>query len=742
MDQRAMAKINRIITIMIVFSIFFNFIFIFSDFDNSVSAYCPCDYIQVYSNEYGRIEVYPKTCGNFITQKQYWNFTSNYTTNIDIAFKFNNSISNGGVYLWNNQSKKYNKLDFEHIIFNNSHFYVSYDLSVQAGKTYYGFWNYDTPVNSSGKWELLIKRSVDPIGVWRMVLDPYWDTDYKGRYDLYIDKDQVDTTQNNFPVWIEIKDNSELYGKTQNDLDDIVFVNSANDTVLNYELVEYSKSGGVVNAHYFVNITTINSSGDNTHINLYYNNPSALNQSDPENTWDSDYFMVHHFEETDIDGGMNEITDSTKKDNDGTTYNMDGNDDVSAQIGTGFEFDGVNDYIIVPYDNSMDVDQVTAVSYVKTETLGGDSKGRIYTKRDHTKNRVSYGLTTIDLSGFDMYGAQYYDENGNSDVVEDTDDISFGEYYTVASTFDTSYDGKLYINGLLNATFTTWNADIDVSTDDLIIGSEGEFLTTRNYEGVIDELFLSDGVRSKDYIETQHNNFVNDSDATNPFVIWGSYHYYGEEIVVSNVFPADNSYWCYDVTTLNKVSVDVNLSLGVRFYINITINNYTKVYNNVYNGTFYINITNIIPYGTTNISWYINISSSVCVDACFYNASYSFDVCWDALIYLQNKGGDTGLIEFDTVQFALFIEIIMFTIFLWIGFEIEKNYEHANGKAKAWKIIPMSYGLFQMFGSVALISMGATLSVYLNSIFATFIVIAGIVLLIYSIVKAFYYANL
>jgi len=86
---------------------------------------------------------------------------------------------------------------------------------------------------------------------------------------------------------------------------------------------------------------------------MYYGNPYCDYQENPGGTWSSNFKLVHHLEESDIDGGSGDIKDSTFYNNDGTTSSgMNGDDHVLGKIGYGMDFDGNGDYIDCGKDSS------------------------------------------------------------------------------------------------------------------------------------------------------------------------------------------------------------------------------------------------------------------------------------------------------------------------------------------------------------------------------------------------------
>ena len=92
-------------------------------------------------------------------------------------------------------------------------------------------------------------------------------------------------------------------------------------------------------------------------------------------------------------------------------------------------------------------------------------------------------------------------------------------------------------------------------------------------------------------------------------------------------------------------------------------------------------------------------------------------------------------IAFNTIQFGIIIQIILFIIFMWLGY----NTPEIEGKGSQLHYMPFSGGLFLLFGGFTFIGLSITItpyiSVYLDSMFK----MIGIIITIYGILKAFYY---
>jgi len=122
----------------------------------------------------------------------------------------------------------------------------------------------------------------------------WWNTAWLYRKEININHTKVDANLKNFPVLINLSSNADLAAHTQPDGDDIVFTD-AQGNKLNHEIELYSSSTGRLVT--WVNVTSLSSTTD-TKLYLYYGNALCSSQQNPQGTWNADYLMVHHMNET------------------------------------------------------------------------------------------------------------------------------------------------------------------------------------------------------------------------------------------------------------------------------------------------------------------------------------------------------------------------------------------------------------------------------------------------------------
>lgn len=285
---------------------------------------------------------------------------------------------------------------------------------------------------------------------------------------------------------------------------DIRFTSDDEVTLLKYEREYFNVTTGTATGHYWVKCAPLAAS--TTDIYIYYNDgDGSVDGEDAANTWDADYMAVYH---------MKDITTSTIDDsttvNDGTKKGANEPNEVSGKIYNGQDFDGSDDYIVVGDDNSLDITSGATLEFWSNCTNTSLDKQRMISKQnvyfvyeqDHDTQVYLAGLTTESLPG--------------SVVVDD------GEHH-IAVTYDGS-DIYIYVDGSQDTTVAS-TGSIDTSANDLYLGAREDSPANDWYDGILDELRISDIGRSVAWVKFTHanmneadNELTWDSEATPPAV--------------------------------------------------------------------------------------------------------------------------------------------------------------------------------------------------------------------------------
>ena len=472
--------------------------------------------------------------------------------------------------------------------------FASLTTPLPAGTTIY--WYVNATVFGSGKWT---NRTYH----FTTIHEPaaWWNDTWSYRREIVIDHSQVAATLMNFPVLINIPSDSSLAAYAQDDGDDLVFI-SYDGTKLHHEIELFNGSTGQLVA--WVNITSLSSSLD-TVLYLYYKNPTVANQQNPAGAWSKDYHGVWHLNDN--------FLDSTMYNNDGTNY---GSNDTTGWIGDARSFDG-NDYITAPshclganhswsascwfqstspstmlfhyFLSTGGYDAANAVNIWQSITQApiGETRAQIVDSTGHKVDMFQYG------------GANYLDN----------------QWHLISVTWDvTTHTLTLYIDGDLEHQMTNTNVDTGGgTTNPLHIGARTDHTADRFHLGRIDEVRISNPVKTPEWIQTEFNNQNNSGD----FYDLGYAEYRNSRPLFSNVDPSDNA----GNIALSYPAVSVYIEDPEGSALDWTIQGYYLVNasgEDQTNGTKLASLRTPLPYGT-NVIWYVNATDGLMWTRAVYN---------------------------------------------------------------------------------------------------------------------------
>jgi len=323
----------------------------------------------------------------------------------------------------------------------------------------------------------------------------WWNYSWQYRKNITIDHTKVAADLIDFPVLVDVTD-SDLVSKAQGDGDDIVFADFSGNK-LDHEVELYD--GGTGHLVAWVRVPTLSSTTD-TVIYMYYGNPTTSNQENPGGVW-KDYVMVQHLEE--ISGTH---YDSTANANDGTPYGG-VNQNAVGKVDGADDFDG-NDGTFVNVGSGSSIDNIkyiTITAWVRVNSWPGFILDKGFTKGKafyiHNEGYLCFvhAFTSGSPSPYGWWSTS-------------TLKIGLGSWYHVAVTFDNTNsvnDPILYINGA-SASVTEGNTPMGTALSDsgydAHIGCNHTLLGAHTMNGTIDELRISNPIRSGSWISTEYNN--------------------------------------------------------------------------------------------------------------------------------------------------------------------------------------------------------------------------------------------
>ena len=399
-----------------------------------------------------------------------------------------------------------------------------------------------------------------------------------------------------FPLLLDFTD-QDLHNHVQADGDDIAFYSGTE--WLDYEIELFDQ--GVTQAHLvaWVRIPSLSNSADTT-IYMYYGNSTMEAQQNPSAVWNSNYKAVWHLNAT--------MLDSTSNNNDGTNY---GANDVSPFIGHSLDYNGAasnGDYSDMGSGSSIDNvfnGGATISAWIYPEGWGGGSYGRVLAKSSVTDGTDGWVLCVdgvspateqlifyrgihstappADTRGL-WYTGDYTIKKNQWNYVVVTYDDSVCDNYPIIYIDNLKYD---YTNLTTDPAPPTTGYAQDDSSQAVYIGNYGGAAKDRTFDGVIDEVRISSGIKSSGWILTEYNNQYNPD----------SFYSLGSEVAIDNTPPE----------IIINSPTDYNLfgSLAPAFNVEVTDNGiiHTRWYR-LLNGTVTTTNTTFTENGTINpVRW-------------------------------------------------------------------------------------------------------------------------------------------
>ncbi|MDH5731769.1 MAG: DUF2341 domain-containing protein, partial [Gammaproteobacteria bacterium] len=340
----------------------------------------------------------------------------------------------------------------------------------------------------------------------------WYNSAWQYRKLITIDSAQVTGTNSNIPILISITDTH--LSAAQANGEDFLFTSSDGTTKLDHEITAYNDGTGALLA--WVKIPSLTDAAD-VDIYLYYGNSSAPDQQNTTDVWDGNFLGVWHLNEsgiTDETVTFGAFSDSTINEYDASQFY--GADAASGKINNAHELDG-NDHIGTGVMSSL-ATTITMSMWFRSDdagSIGNDSIAqRLMTQhRTGAASRFTFGINNNRLA------TAWNDAGTNWTQGEGTTTLSAGTWYHGTVTYDGT-TVRLYLNGTQE--YSLVDTMIAPSGDLIYVGSQ---TSGRYFDGGVDEVRISQGARSADWIATEYANqsnpsgFITVSESTPPAAI-------------------------------------------------------------------------------------------------------------------------------------------------------------------------------------------------------------------------------
>ncbi|RLG06623.1 MAG: hypothetical protein DRN68_06670 [Thaumarchaeota archaeon] len=315
----------------------------------------------------------------------------------------------------------------------------------------------------------------------------WWNVNWKYRREITITN--VSGGLTDYQILVELNSSNFNFSHAQENGSDIRFVASDDETLLSHWIEVWNSTNQ--SAKIWVNVSEV---AEGVKIFMYYGNENASDASNANATFIrviDGVVGAWHFDE----GGGNTTHDTSGEGNDGLIHGANWSD---GKFGNALEFDGVDDYIEIPFSPSLDFGGATELTFCMWVSLN-NTGGERYSGRDF---QFLLGYDSI-CDCWNWWIRVDDSWHGLRDVP--------GNFTPVTNTWTFLcgvYDGSnsyLYVNNGLDKRINVSGVLDDYDTI-IAIGRRGG--SNKNYwSGLIDEVKILNKSLSKEDISDLYNNY-------------------------------------------------------------------------------------------------------------------------------------------------------------------------------------------------------------------------------------------
>lgn len=329
----------------------------------------------------------------------------------------------------------------------------------------------------------------------------WWDTDWSHRTKLSFDKFAPPSNLTNFAAMVKLGASEIDYSAAGINGEDLRFVDS-NRNAMSHEIEVWDPAG---TSTLWMRVPLIPAGSLSTHVWMYYGNSSAADNQDIPGTWDADFGLVWHLDDSaaatdstsNVRNGVNNFATAVATDS-GRGYSLNGTTAWINPGGIGYLISALVNRTVEFRFKADRTDQLTTI-YEE----GGGSNGLVVGFDDISGDSVFVTSLSVSSGG---------PIRTSSELFSDT-----GSYHYVAGVFDGSNSElRLYLDGVLSAPVVIAYPSIAGHSGLPGIGqttdndSYGNNSTGNWFDGILDEVRISHVARGDDWIAAQ-NLSMNDS---------------------------------------------------------------------------------------------------------------------------------------------------------------------------------------------------------------------------------------
>ncbi|MCB1175291.1 MAG: DUF2341 domain-containing protein [Leptospiraceae bacterium] len=323
----------------------------------------------------------------------------------------------------------------------------------------------------------------------------WWNSAWRLRRSLQIDNSSHGALAD-FPILVQLNNSRIDYSQAAADGSDLCFVSAtaaANSAPLAHEIESWDNSGTSI---VWLKVPSINANSNTEVIYMYYGGPGCATTASA--VWSSSYQTVWH-----LNGSLQDSTaNSNHLSNSGATP-------VGAKMAQGYSFNGSGNQL-EDADGELYINGQTALSFsawIKAATVGSD-KGIFITDSPSgaddrhglrfDQSGVSGGCTNYFKAGTNVSGSTMQQESSSS--VQSTD------WTLVHLVWQSGQSFQFYRNGVLDT--PSFNSGAPAGSlsnaSTVLIGKGAKDTGANSWNGLIDEVRISNAAQSADWISAQY----------------------------------------------------------------------------------------------------------------------------------------------------------------------------------------------------------------------------------------------
>ena len=258
----------------------------------------------------------------------------------------------------------------------------------------------------------------------------------------------------------------------------------------------------------------IGSEASYSYVNVKYDNfkinSGTVIRCPSTNVWDSNFKAVYHMSQDPSTGGAC-ILDSTSNANHGTPYgNMTSDDLVEAPVGKALDFDGVDDYIQLPDKIPIGAKTIT-LQVNPIDAIHDDIDYYLFGEGNNSSD--SYGSAIFWRHSIQKFmWILFHHVSSDYLFLLYSSELSPANMYNLTLIWDGTINTngvKCYVNGILDTQGTAVGTETVNPSNNTRIGMDYSSLN-RQFEGLIGQVQINNGVRSAAWIKAMHYSLKNE----------------------------------------------------------------------------------------------------------------------------------------------------------------------------------------------------------------------------------------